>query len=112
MNYPLGELTDRHLFRAYACRSQRAIFRRVFPNGITPTYDNFQKALRAGLNFSWAVNNLLDRATAERISDAVSSRRWGAQNKWLSETTYESYAHEWLEEIYRQVNQLRRKGHG
>lgn len=102
----LGKLTDRHLGKLNACLYQRNEFRRLFPDGFVPTYDNFVKAGIFGLNVSWAASRILPTNLVHIIDNEVQYRRWGYRKLWTVETYQQSYAIIWWQLIQQQVDIL------
>jgi len=63
-------ITNRMLKNSGACSFQRLKFRSLWPFGVEVTFENCLKAAEAGLDLSWAANNLFTGdVLAEYIAD-------------------------------------------
>ena len=60
-----------------ACRRQRAIFRREWPNGAPITLASVRKTRRLGLDVEWLVSSMLS-ASAEAAYNAAIAPAWAA----------------------------------
>lgn len=101
----LGKLTLEHLRKAGACLSQRIIFSRVFPNGFIPNQKNFEKALKASLNVSWAFNKIVkDYETSWAIRDKADNEYWKKREPYELYPSYQQLiAKYWWEAIEKEL---------
>jgi len=110
----LGKLTSRHLRLKGACAPQVNLFKAAFPDGFTPTKENFLKAGRVGLDVSWAGDTFLSEQMSSQLADDCHRRRWQTHADDFSflkigsiESYQVSYATVWWELIAKQLWKLR-----
>jgi len=105
MKTKLGKLTVAHLRLVKACRPQIELFKTAFPNGFTPSYENFMRAADVGLDVAWALNEFISIRIKNEIFNRAYRRRWGTP--YTNKT--ESYSHTvalcWWEAIKREIGE-------
>jgi len=99
MKTKLGKLTATHLRLVKACPSQIELFQTVFPNGFTPSYDNFMRASDVGLDVPWALSEFIGLGTANEIFNRAYRRRWGTPYTNKTESYSDTIAFCWWEAI-------------